>query len=120
MLTLRKAEDMLWEFLPEVLKVVFEVIKVDKTSFRYDVYLDEIRVKSDEDRKNVNIVGKGYTDECVIQDHMMHGRPMYLHMRKCKWLDKESGHIFSYSIDYDEEEGTRLSREFATFLKSED
>ena len=115
-----KAEDMLWEFLPEVLNGVFEVVKVEKSVARYDVYLDEKRVKSEEDRKNGNIVGKGYTEECVIQDHMMRGRPMFLHMRKCKWLDKESGHIFSYSIDFDEEEGTRLSREFAAFLKEED
>lgn len=115
-----KAEEMLWEFLPEVLKGVFEVVRVDKTATRYDVYLDEKRVKSEEDRKNDNIVGKGYTEECVIQDHMMRGRPMFLHMRKCKWLDKESGHIFSYSLDYDEASGTRLSREFASFLKEED
>lgn len=47
-----KAEDMLWEFLPEVLKGVFEVVRVDKTAARYDVYLDEKRVKSEADRRN--------------------------------------------------------------------
>ena len=35
-----------------------------------------------------------------------------LHMRKCKWLDKDTGEIFSYDIDYYDEEGTRLSAEF--------
>lgn len=32
-----KAEDMLWEFLPEVLNGVFEVVKVEKSVARYDV-----------------------------------------------------------------------------------
>ena len=47
----------------------------------------------------------------------MRGRPVYLHMRKNKWWDKSTGKIFSYNLDLPNEEGTRLSAEFGTFLK---
>lgn len=114
-----RAEDMLWEFLPSALKGVFEIIKVERTSSCYHVWLDEIRDKSGDDRYNHSIVGKGYTEYCTIQDHMMRGLPMYLHLRKCKWLDKDSGSIFTYDIDYDTEKGTRLTNELVSFLKGE-
>ena len=44
------------------------------------------------------------------------GLPTLLHLRKCKWLDKDTGEIFSYDIDYADEESTRLA-EFVAFLK---
>lgn len=46
--------------------------------------------------------------------------PMFLHLRKCKWLDKDTGEIFSYDIDYCQEEGTLLSADLVAFLKGED
>ena len=39
----------------------------------------------------------------------MRGVPIYLYMRKCRWLDKDTGSAFTYDIDYDEEDGTQLS-----------
>lgn len=115
-----KQEDFIWEFLPQGLKGVFEIKNVRKTDTEFHIYLDEIRQKSDEDRWNKSIIGKGYTDYCTIQDHMTRGRATYLHLRKCKWLDKSTGEIFSYDIDYEAEDGTLLSRELVAFLKCED
>ena len=115
-----KAEDMIWEFLTKGLKGVFGIVKVERTGTAFHVWMDEIRQKSYEDRKNLQIVGKGFTDYCTIQDMPIRGLPTMLHMRKCKWLDKDTGEIFSYDIDYEDEEGTRLSAEFVAFLKGED
>lgn len=95
-------------------------MKVERQAASFHVWMDEIRQKSYEDRNNLHIVGKGYTDYCTIQDMPIRGLPTYLHMRKCKWLDKDIGEIFSYDIDYYEEEGTRLSAEIVAFLKGED
>ena len=114
------AENMIWEFLPKGLKDVFTVVKVERQSTAFHVWMDEIRKTSYEDRHNLSIVGKGYTEYCTIQDMPIRGLPTMLHMRKCKWLDKETGEIFSYDIDYYDEEGTRLSAEFVAFLKGED
>ena len=49
----------------------------------------------------------------------MRGRPVYLHMSKNKWWDKKTNEIFSYNLELPNEEGTRLSAEFVTFLKYE-
>ena len=114
------AEDMIWEFLPKGLKEVFKIVKVERQATAFHVWMDEIRMKADEDRHNKSIVGKGYAEYCTIQDMPIRGLPTYLHMRKCKWLDKDTGEIFSYDIDYYDEEGTRLSAEFVAFLKGED
>ncbi len=114
------SEDMIWEFLPKGLKGVFKVVKVERQATSFHVWMDEIRQKSEEDVRNRQIVGKGYSDYCTIQDMPVRGLPTMLHMRKCKWLDKDTGEIFSYDIDYYDEEGTRLSAEFVSFLKGED
>lgn len=59
------------------------------------------------------------TDYVTVQDYPMRGRPVYLHMRKNKWWDKKTNEIFSYNLELPNEEGTRLSAEFVTFLKDE-
>lgn len=86
-----KQEDFIWEFLPSGLKGIFEIKDVRKTSTEFHVYLDEIRQKGDDDRWNKSLVGKGYTEYSTIQDHLTRGLATYLHLRKCKWLDKETG-----------------------------
>ena len=113
-------KEMLWEFLPQTLRGVFEVVKVENGSKSFDVWLDEIREKGDNEKYDNEIIGYGFTPYTTIQDHLTRGKPMYLHLRKCKWLDKRSGEIFSYDIDYDSEEGTRLSASFVAFLKGSD
>ena len=52
-------------------------------------------------------------------DYPMRGRPVFLHMRKNKWWDKQTNEIFSYNLELPNDEGTRLSAEFVAFLKDE-
>lgn len=113
-------EDFMWAFLPAGLRDIFEIVNVERTETEFHIWLDEIRLRSQEDKKNPNIVGKGFTEYRIIQDHLTRGLPTFLHLRKCKWLDKSTGEIFSYDIDYPNEEGTTLSRELVAFLKGED
>lgn len=112
-------EDFIWEFLPQGLKGVFDIVNIRKTETEFHIYLDEIREKSEEDTDNASIIGKGYTDYCMIQDHLTRGRATFLHLRKCKWLNKDTGEIFSYNIDYEQEDGTRLTKELVSFLKGQ-
>ena len=114
-----KTSEAIWLFLPEGLDELFDLVRIDKTDKAYNLWLDEKKERSEEDRKNPNIVARGYTDYSVIQDFPMRGRPVYLHMRKHKWWDKETGRIFSYSLDLPAAEETRLTREFVAFLKDE-
>lgn len=50
----------------------------------------------------------------------MRGRATYLHVRKRKWLDKDTGEIFSYEWDLSEYDETHLNAEFVVFLKEGD
>jgi hypothetical protein len=114
-----KQSDMIWMCLPQGLEELFEIVRFERTEQAYDIWLDEKKERAKEDRHNPNIVAKGYTDYVAIQDYPLRGRPVYLHMRKNKWLDKLSGKIFSYDLELPNENGTRLSAEFVSFLKDE-
>ena len=55
-----------------------------------------------------------------MQDFPSRGRSTYLHGRKRKWLDKDTGEIFSYEWELSEYDETRLNSEFVSFLKEGD
>lgn len=114
-----KTSDAFWLFLPQGLGELFNMVRFERTDKAYDIWLDEKKELSEEDRRNHNIVARGYTDYVVIQDYPVRGRPVYLHMRKNKWWNKATGEIFSYNLELPNEEGTRLSAEFVSFLKDE-
>lgn len=114
-----KQSEMIWMCLPQGLEDLFEIVKFERTDHAYDIWMDEKKHLSDEDRHNPNIVARGYTEYVVIQDYPLRGRPVYLHMRKNKWWDKLTNEIFSYELELPNEQGTRLTAEFVAFLKYE-
>ncbi len=114
-----KTSDAFWMFLHQGLGELFEMVRFERTDHAYDIWLDEKKERSEEDRRNPKIVARGYTDYVVIQDYPLRGRPVYLHMRKNKWWNKQTNEIFSYGLELPNEDGTRLSAEFVSFLKDE-
>lgn len=114
-----RQSEMIWMCLPQGLDELFEIVRFERTEVAYGIWLDEKKERSEEDRRNPNIVARGYTDYVVIQDYPLRGRPVYLHMRKNKWWNKQTGEIFSYNLELPNEDGTRLSAEFVSFLKDE-
>lgn len=114
-----KQSEMIWMSLPQGLEELFEIVRFERTEQSYNIWLDEKKERSEEDRRNPNIVARGYTDYVVIQDYPMRGRPVYLHMRKNKWWNKQTNEVFSYDLELPNETGTRLSAEFVSFLKDE-
>lgn len=114
-----KTSEAFWMFLPSGLEELFDMVRFERTDHAYDIWLDEKKLRSEEDRRNPNIVARGYTGYVTIQDYPLRGRPVYLHMRKNKWWDKSTNEIFSYNLELPVEEGTRLSKEFVAFLKDE-
>ncbi len=114
-----KQSELIWMCLPQGLEELFEIVRFERTDQAYDIWLDEKKLRSEEDRRNINIVARGYTDYVTIQDYPLRGRPVFLHMRKNKWWDKKTNEIFSYNLELPHEKGTRLSKEFVAFLKDE-
>lgn len=114
-----KQSEMIWMCLPLGMDELFEIARFERTDQAYDIWLDEKKERSEEDRRNPNIVARGHTDYVVIQDYPLRGRPVYLHMRKNKWWNKLTNETFSYDLELPNEDGTRLSAEFVSFLKDE-
>ncbi|MEG1498782.1 MAG: hypothetical protein RR393_05095 [Bacteroidales bacterium] len=54
-------------------------------------------------------ISKGFTKESTVQDFPIRGKALYLHLRKRKWLEQETGNIISSSYDLSTS-GARLSK----------
>ena len=115
-----KPEELLRGSLPDVLIDNFDVDRFEKTDDRFDIWLDEKKVQLRDDKYNNNVIAYGFGEYHTIQDFPIRGRATYLHVRKRKRLDKDSGEIFSYDWDVSEFDGTRLNSEFVAFLKEGD
>lgn len=115
-----KSDQLLRAILPDVLIDNFDVVDYQKTDTRFDIWLDEKKVLILEDKKNSNVISHGFGEYRVIQDFPIRGRATYLHVRKRKWLDKDTGEIFSYEWELSEFDETRLNSEFVSFLKEGD
>jgi len=108
-------EDLLRLFLPSWLFDYFELEKFNQDSFRIDVYLSEKKILPQD--SSGPLISHGFTDYSIIQDFPIKGKAVYLHLRRRKWLNVETGEIESrkFEIAY---EGTRLTKEFVAFLKA--
>lgn len=115
-----KSDQLLRAILPDVLIDNFDVVNYDKTDTRFDIWLDEKKVMMREDKKYSNVISHGFGEYHSIQDFPIRGRATYLHVRKRKWLDKDTGEIFSYDWELSEYDETRLNAEFVSFLKEGD
>ena len=115
-----KSDNILRAILPDVLIDNFDIDRFEKSDTRFDIWLDEKKVQLREDRKNDAIIAYGFGDYHTIRDFPIRGRSTYLHVRKRKWLARDTGEIFSYDWDVSEFDGTRLNAEFVAFLKDGD
>ena len=82
-----------------------------KTEFH--MYLDE---KDNRPEKLKSLRPNGFTEETVIDDFPVRNRKFILHVRRRRWLD-DDGHSIVLNVYQFTADGTRLSEEFASFLK---
>lgn len=95
----------------------FDIERFEKTDERFDIRFDEKKVQLREDKYNKSVIAYGFGDYHLIRGFPIRGRATYQHVRKRKWLDQDSGEIFSYDQDSSEFDGTRFNSEFVAFLK---
>lgn len=101
--------------LPEDMVEFFEVVQVEKTKETLDVTLEE-RDNGVEGYQMDQLRPNGFYDESVIRDYPVRGRKMSFHVKRRRWVDKETGKSVSRQWNL-VAEGTRFSKEFAAFLK---
>lgn len=100
--------------LPAGLLDYFEIVKVETGHKRYDIHLDERPIPPSPVEYSYS--SKGFTEATTVQDFPVRGHAVYLHIRRRKWLEKQSGKVVSTIIDISHI-GTGLTEEFASFLK---
>lgn len=100
---------------PEGLLDYFEVKRWEKRGSEYLFYLDEMNIAPRELKKE-DLESKGFYNEESMNDFPLRGNKCVLKLRRRKWVEKTSGTIVNrdWSIVA---KGTRITEEFATFLK---
>lgn len=101
--------------LPEEMIEYLEVVKVDKTTERLDVTLEE-RNNGVFGYESGQLRSNGFYEESIVRDYPVRGRKMSFHVKRRRWIEVETGKSVSRRWDL-VAEGTRFSKEFAVFLK---
>ena len=101
--------------LPQGLTDYFDVIEVEEYATRVILHLDE-KVLSESEMGDSAYLSKGFYPAIDIHDFPVRDRSLTLRVRRRRWQEKATGN--PYMRDWEViAQGTRLTREFAAFLK---
>ena len=108
-------KDLVGLFLPEGILDYFDLVSVSKLPDFYQISLEE---------KNLPPAGftasqlhsKGFYETSSVGDFPIRGKACYLKLKRRRWTDKQTGRIITRDWSL-VAKGTRLTEEFATFLK---
>lgn len=106
---------MLQLLLPEGLLEYFEFVKVENVVETYNIYISERNIIPSE-YEGDKLESKGFFDEETVRDFPLRGKPCFLKIKRRKWLNHNSGKIVYRNWEI-VANGTRMTTEFATFLK---
>lgn len=103
--------------LPESICEYFELTKLNKDDQKevMDLYLQEINIIPQEYSNN-KLTSKGFFDEVAIQDFPLRGYKVFLHVKRRRWLNEDTGQVVFRNWDVIAK-GTRITKDFAAFLK---
>ena len=101
--------------LPEDLLDYFEITKVDLTDHIFSIYLSELNIIPLE-YINDKLVSKGFYEEIKVQDFPIRGKAAFLYLKRRRWTNETTGKIVYRNWEL-VAKGTRLTNDFAAFLK---
>ncbi|MBA4299878.1 MAG: transposase [Cyclobacterium sp.] len=111
-------KDYLSLLLPQGLLEFFRVTSASVKDNSYHIYLEELNIHP-EHLQGVKLISKGFFDEVTIQDFPLRGKACFLKIKRRKWLNEETGRNVSRDWNL-VANGTRMTQEFALFLKRND
>jgi hypothetical protein len=118
-LSLRKKikldKELLSLLLPSSLTALFQLDRFEQQNGEIHFFLSEKNIPP-VGFKDHQLLSKGFFDEATLRDFPLRGKPCFLHLKRRKWLHSESGKIV-FNDWHEVAEGTRLTVEFAAFLK---
>ena len=83
---------------------------------RLDIFLEEINVIPEEFQAN-KLISKGFFEPVTLQGFPLRGRQVYLHIKRRRWLNQDSQKVVYRNWEL-VAKGTRITQEFADFLKA--
>lgn len=101
--------------LPKELLEYFDLISHEFKDKQHFLFLEEKNIHP-EQFKEEKLTSKGFYDEVTIQDFPLRGKPCYLKVKRRKWIIEDTGKIVSRDWQM-VANGTRMTEEFALFLK---
>ncbi|UFH36934.1 ISAon1 family transposase N-terminal region protein [Flavobacterium acetivorans] len=101
--------------LPELIVEYFDLINTKIEQEKTHLFFEEKNIPPKE-HNNKQLVSKGFLNEVTIQDFPLRGKFIYLHIKRRRWTDKQSQEIIQHNWNI-VAQGTRMTQEFATFLK---
>ena len=101
--------------LPEIIVEYFELTSYKKEEEILHLYLKEIK-SIPKEYIPFKLSSKGFFDEITVQDFPIRGHQVYLHITRRRWLNEDTGKVVfrDWNLVAD---GTRVTQEFASFLK---
>lgn len=108
-------KDVVRLILPKEIFDFFEVVDLKEFDKEVHIYLDEINTPP-KPFDQEECTSKGFHAKSIVQDFPLRDKATYLHIRKRKWLVESSGKIISRDWNT-VAKGTRLTKDFAAFLK---
>lgn len=103
-------------FLPEGILEYFQVTSVKKKEDSFQISLEE-KNSVPEEYSGQKLLSKGFYDVITIQDFPIRGKACYLKIKRRRWTVEDTGQIVSRDWSL-VAKGTRLTEEFASFLKA--
>jgi hypothetical protein len=93
----------------------FTITNINQTEEDLCIYLDENNIIPQE-YKNDKVISKGFYEESRIQDFPIRGKAVYLYVRRRRWFNETIGEYICRDWTL-VANGTRMTQEFASFLK---
>jgi transposase len=101
--------------LPIGILEFFIITQVVKSEKQLDFHLEEKNIIPQE-YINDKVTSKGFYDAIKVQDFPIRGKEVYLHIKRRRWLNESTGNIVIRDWEL-VAKGTRMTKEFASFLK---
>jgi len=101
--------------LPEFLIKHFDLVNNTKNGEVMHLYFEERNTSPKEESTRI-LIAHGFHKEVTIQDFPLRGNTVYLHVKRRRWLDKTTKEVVQRDWNL-VAQGTRMTTEFAAFLK---
>ena len=102
-------------FLPEGILEYFEIVDDKIQNDQVHFYLEEKNILPQEYQSEL-AQSKGFSPEITIEDFPLRGKPVLLHIKRRRWTLIDTGKIVKRDWNI-VAKGTRITNEFAVFLK---